>query len=247
MRYLACLALAACSAAPLPADTLDAGGDAAVMNVQPEASNGKPWVWYAPSFGQTVGDPNDQWLIAKWAAAGIETKGVDAGESYGSPAGRKVFTDFYEKTVAEGFSTKPCFYVRSRGGLQGYDWLSEHPQAASCIAGIYPVGDLTNYPGLEKAAPAYGMTVEDLQAHLSENNPIDLLAPLVGAGIPIMHLHGDNDMVVPIEVSSQVVHDRYTAMGGEMTLQVIHGQGHDLSPLYFQSEALAGFVVDHLK
>src|SRR5580765_7963701 len=136
MRYfIFCLVLVACSSPSLPVESIDAGAEAQTV----VAPRGKPWVWYAPTIA-TAGlpDAHDQWLIARWAAVGIVTKGVDVGESYGSPAGRALFTDFYNKTVAEGFSATPCFYLRSRGGLQGYDWLSEHPSSAACIAGIYP-------------------------------------------------------------------------------------------------------------
>jgi fermentation-respiration switch protein FrsA (DUF1100 family) len=138
--------------------------------------------------------------------------------------------------------------AQSRGGLMAYNWAEDpgNTDKISGIAGIYPVGDLRSYPGLATAAPAYGMTVNELQTSLSANNPIDRLQPLADAGISIFHIQGDNDVTVPLSQNSQVVYDRYTAMGGEMTLVVVPGAGHEETSAFFQSTQLLDFVVDHV-
>jgi len=41
--------------------------------------------------------------------------------------------------------------------------------------------------------------------------------------------------------------ERYTALGGTMILVVIHGQGHNMWPGFFQSEDLVNFVKTHAK
>jgi hypothetical protein len=171
---------------------------------------------------------------------------VDLGESYGSPAGRAVCSAFYDTLMARyGLNSKMLLVPQSRGGLMLYNWAADSGNSAkvSRIAGIYPVGDLRSYPGLATAAPAYGMTALELEQHLTENNPIDRLQPLRDAGVKIMHIHGDNDAVVPLSQNSQVIHDRYIGMGGEMTLIVVPGQGHAEIPEFFQSQQMLDFML----
>jgi predicted esterase len=83
-----------------------------------------------------------------------------------------------------------------------------------------------------------------LEKQLSKHNPIDRLEPLAKAGVPILHIHGDADTVVPLEKNSQVLADRYRALGGKMKLTVIPGKGHAEIPEYFQAPPLVQFLSD---
>jgi dipeptidyl aminopeptidase/acylaminoacyl peptidase len=125
-----------------------------------------------------------------------------------------------------------------------YNWAAENPDKVRCIVGIYPVCDLRSYPGLSKAAGAYGMTPADLEKQLTKHNPIDRLEPLVKARVPILHIHGDADDVVPLEKNSQVLMNRYRALGGQMKVIVVPGKGHAESPEYFQEPRLVQFLSD---
>jgi len=128
-----------------------------------------------------------------------------------------------------------------------YNWAVENPQSVACIAGIYPVCNLASYPGLARACGAYGMTEESLAAGLAEHNPIDRLARLAKANVPIFHIHGDRDSVVPLDKNSAVVKKRYDRLGGKMTLRVVHGQGHNLWPGWFHCRQLVDFVITHAR
>jgi len=96
---------------------------------------------------------------------------------------------------------------------------AENPDAVACIAGIYPVCNLTAYPGLARACGAYGLTEQGLATVLTDHNPIDRLAPLAEAKVPIFHMHGDRDSVVPLAANSAEMHKRYEKLGGKMTLE----------------------------
>jgi alpha-L-rhamnosidase len=61
--------------------------------------------------------------------------------------------------------------------------------------------------------------------------------------VPIFHIHGDTDTVVPLDKNSAVVKARYDALGGPMTLEVVKGQGHNMWPGWFHSQALVDFVI----
>jgi alpha-beta hydrolase superfamily lysophospholipase len=202
-----------------------------------------PWVWYAPTLPGLPG-AEEKWMFEKFTNAGIAVAGIDVGESYGNTDGRALFSSFYEELVSKrGLSKRPCLLARSRGGLMLYNWAAEHPSSVACVAGIYPVCNLSSYPGIKAARGAYGMTEEQLNAKLTEHNPIDRIESLAKAHVPIYHIHGDSDTTVPLEQNSGELARRYRQLGGVMTLNVIKGQGHNMWPGWFQCQELVDFVI----
>src|SRR5690606_27179484 len=157
---------------------------------------------------------------------------------YGSPAGNELFSSFYAEMTARGYSAKPVLLGRSRGGLMTLSWAAENPERVAGFAGIYPVCNLASYPGLAKAAPAYGMSAGELEKRLAEYNPVDRLAPLARARVPLFAIHGDVDTLVPLGENSGLLRDRYAALGAEMRLLVPPGQGHNMWSGFFQSQEL---------
>jgi pimeloyl-ACP methyl ester carboxylesterase len=247
--------LAAINAAEPPAKKLPLPGEVFVVQdrtafvIPAKAADGKatPWVWYAPTLPGLPGDA-EKWMFEKFTEAGIAIAGIDAGESYGNPAGNALFSALYaELTEKRGFSRKPVMLGRSRGGLMTLSWAAENPGKVGGFAGIYPVCNLSSYPGLAKAAPAFKMTAEELEKRLAEFNPVDRLAPLAKAGVPLFAIHGDVDKVVPLEANSGLMKTRYEALGGKMQLIIPPGQGHNIWPGFFQCEELVAFVKAHCK
>ncbi|MFT4514042.1 MAG: pimeloyl-ACP methyl ester carboxylesterase [Planctomycetota bacterium] len=205
--------------------------------------SGIPWVWYAPTLHGLPSNA-EKWMFDQFQAAGIAIAGVDVGESYGSPAGRRVFTEFHRHLVQKRFLAKqPCLLARSRGGLMLYGWAVEHPLSVAGIAGIYPVMDLTSYPGLAKACGAYGMSEAELTAALPRHNPMERLASLAKANVPIYHIHGDKDRVVPFAANSGALLQRYRKLGGQIVVRTAEGQGHNMWQGFFQDQALVDFVI----
>lgn len=228
---------------PMPGESLVFDGHECFLILPENAAPGTPWVWYAPTL---KGLPSEQevWMFRQFLAKGIAIAGIDIGESYGSPEGRKIYADHYAYlTGKREFSRKPVLLARSRGGLMLYSWAAENPGSVAAIAGIYPVCDIASYPGLARAAGAYHMTAEELEGKLDEHNPIARLAPLAGAKVPILHIHGDSDKVVPLNANSAELVKRYKALGGSAQLEVVPGGGHDLNPAWFQSRQLADFII----
>ena len=204
-----------------------------------------PWVWYAPTLSSPP-DASHEWMFGQWLERGIAIAGVDVGESFGNPAGRAGFTALYNKLTGEmRLAPKACLLAQSRGGLMHYNWAAENPGRVACIAGIYPVCDLRSWPGLAQCAPAYGMTEQGLSIHVAEHNPIDRLAPLAAARLPILHLHGDSDTVVPLDRNSRIIAERYRQLGGDVQLIVVPGRGHQVCPEFFHSQTLVDFVIAH--
>ena len=85
--------------------------------------------------------------------------------------------------------------------------------------------------------------MEELEKRLAEYNPLARLAPLAKARVPIFHIHGDVDTVVPLQDNSGEVARRYQELGGKMQLVVPPGQGHNMWPGFFQCQELVDFVI----
>ena len=202
------------------------------------------WMWYAPHFdGVMPRDPLHKWICTRLLDAGMAIAGVDVGESYGSPEGRRIYTEFHRALVgAYHLAGRARLLAQSRGGLMHYNWAVEHPSCVERIAAIYPVCNLADWPGAEKAAPAYGLTPEQMQAQLPQHNPIERLAPLAAANIPILHLHGDCDSVIPLEKHSGEFARRYQALGGPIELVVVPGAEHEEIDAFFTSQKLVDFL-----
>ena len=201
-----------------------------------------PWVWYAPTLPD-LPSAAERWMFERFRESGIAIAGIDVGESYGSPAGCDLYSAFFdEMTHQRGFAAKPVLLGRSRGGLMTLSWAADHPNNVAGFAGIYPVTNLASYPGLAKAAPAYRLTELELAECLADYNPIDRLAGLARARVPMFSIHGDSDKLVPLESNSGELQRRYSALGGTMQLIVPPGQGHNMWSGFFQCEELVEFV-----
>jgi hypothetical protein len=230
---------------PLPGESFRLNGQDAFVVTPRKPAMGKPWVFYAPTLKNLPGK-EEVWMLERFLKAGIAIAGIDVGESYGSPKGRAGYDGLFNYLVkTRGFSNKPVLLARSRGGLMLYSWAAQNPSRVSAIAGIYPVCNLESYPGLNRACGAFGMTQEQLKSELAKHNPIDRLASLAKARVPIHHIHGDSDKLVPNDQNSAIVAKRYAKLGGTMSLEVVKGRGHTLWSGWFQSKTLTDFVIEN--
>jgi len=89
------------------------------------------------------------------------------------------------------------------------------------------------------------MTESELAARMSDHNPVDRTEPLAKAGVPIFHIHGDIDKVVPLEDNSGLLARRYQASGGSIHLKIAEGQGHNMWRGFFECQELVDFVIGH--
>jgi len=228
---------------PLPGESFKLDGHDAFVILPAKVRAKTPWVWYAPTL---PGLPSkaEVWMFKQFLENGIAIAGIDAGESYGSPRGTALYNKFYGHLVSDrGFSSKPCLLARSRGGLMLYSWAIDNPQSVSGVAGIYPVCSVASYPGVPRAASAFDLTPVELEAQLSKFNPVDRLRPLAEAKVPVMHIHGDSDKVVPLEANSEMLATRYRGFGGPVNIEVIAGQGHNMWEGWFTSQSLTNFII----
>jgi hypothetical protein len=209
----------------------------------------QPWVFYAPTL-PAYPDSHEKWMHEQFLAAGVAVAGIDVGEGYGNPAGRELFSAVYDElTTKRGFAKKPCLLGRSRGGLWVTSWATANPEKVAGIAGIYPVFDFRTYPGLDRAAPAYGLTLAGLQEMLAEHNPIEKVGVLAAKKIPALFIHGDVDTVVPLKENSAEFVKRYEAAGAKDSVKLIvpAGQGHNFWEGFFRCQELIDFTIKQAK
>ena len=232
---------------PMPGESFRIDGHDAFVILPKDAAGPTPWVWYAPTL-KGLPAKSEVWMFERFLAAGVGVAGVDVGESFGSPEGRAAYSAFYEHlTTDRGFAARPCLLARSRGGLMLYGWAAGNPEKVSGVAGIYPVCNVASYPGVAKAAPAYGLTAEEMAEELTKHNPVDRLRPLAEAKVPVFHIHGDSDTVVPLAENTALLAERYREFGGPVEVEIVAGGGHDMWQGWFRSERLTDFVIERAR
>jgi hypothetical protein len=217
----------------------------------------KRWVWEFPfwlGINDGFGSVAHRFYVEKALAAGLHVAGVDVGPSCASPAAAEVCQEFYEQLVSKhGLHKRARLLAHSHGGLIAYGWAFRHPTCVERIAGMCPATDFRTYPTLPNvvAGPTkgldYGLSLEELERRAGEFNPIDNLAPLAKAGVKILHLHGDEDTLIPTGANSTELARRYRELGGVAEIVLLPGlgptkRGHD-GPELYESAPLVSFLL----
>jgi pimeloyl-ACP methyl ester carboxylesterase len=215
-------------------------------------------VWISNLFLATHyskrGDVAHRFYIEALLARGFHIAGVDVGTSCGSPAGAKVYDQFYQ-LVRDKYRlhAKTRLIGQSNGGLIAYGFAFRHPDRVDRILGICPATDLASWPGLHRlvdsarftpAGLSFGLTKDEWSERLTEFNPIDNLAPLAKAGVKLHHIHGTHDAIVPLNPNTAELARRYRALGGDIQVETInqgtHGGPHSA---FFQSRQALDFLL----
>ncbi len=248
---LSCLILPLTAEDGLPknAETFEVGENHAFVYAAPNPAKGKPWVWYAPTI-KNLAPAERKSYYETFAKAGISIAGFDLGEVRGSPASTAKFTLFYEAMVKRGYSPKPILLGQSRGGIMTLAWAFRNPDKVQAWVGIYPVCNLESWSLKSSKALTladFAMTEPELVAKLPEFNPIDNLQGLLKNKVPMFAVHGDKDALVPYDLNTKLLKERYEAGGGSIQVKVIPGIGHQVHPEFFACQELVDFVLKHAK
>ncbi len=203
-----------------------------VLVVAPNKPAGeKPWVWHGEFFGHKPAP--DVALLGR----GFHIVYMRVPDMLGCPRAVRHWDAFYnELTEKYGFAKKAALVGLSRGGLYCYNWAAANPDKVACIYGDAPVCDFKSWPGGKgkgKGSPrdwklvlqTYGFK-NDTEALAYDKNPVDNLAPLAKAGVPLLHVYGEADDVVPWDENTGVIAQRYRQLGGAIELIAKPGVGH---------------------
>ena len=191
---------------------------------------GRPWVWRAEFFDAFP--QVDLALLQK----GFHLVYIGVGNTFGCPSAMAHWDAYYGYLVNHGLSHQGVLEGLSRGGLYVYNWGAANPDKVACIIGDNPVCDFKSWPGGKGKGPGsagdwqsliqlYGFK-DEAEAMAYKKNPVDNLKPLAQAHVPIIHMAGDADEVVPYEENTVILKQRYDAMGGKITVIVKKGFKH---------------------
>ncbi len=211
-------------------------------------ADGKPWVWRARFWGH---EPQFDLAMLE---RGYHVAYCDVGNLFGSSEAVRRWNELYNYLRFEHlFADRVVLEGMSRGGLIVYNWAAANPDKVAAIYGDAPVMDFKSWPGGKGVGPgaagawkaclkAYGMTEAEALAY--KGNPIDNLAPLAKAGIPIIHVVGDVDEVVPVAENTAIAQARYKKLGG--VFEVIHKKDVGHHPHCLKNpQPIVDFILRH--
>ncbi len=195
------------------------------------AAAGRPWVWHGEFFGHKPAP--DIALLGK----GFHIVYMKINDMLGCPDAVKLWNECYaELTAKYGLSNKPSLVGLSRGGLYCYNWAIANPAKVSCIYADAPVCDFKSWPGGKgkgkgdaknwALVPKLWGLKDEAEALAYKGNPVDNLAPLAQNHVPLLHVFGDADDVVPWDENTGLIETRYKELGGSITLIRKPGVGH---------------------
>lgn len=209
-------------------------------------AKGHPWVLRARFWGHEP--QTDIELLEN----GFYVAYCDVADMYGSDKAIKRWDKFYNKMIKAGMARRVVLEGMSRGGLIVYNWAARNPEKVACIYADAPVLDIKSWPMGEgksegsasdtnKMMKAYGFSKKK-DALEWKNNPLDHCKIMVEYKIPILHVVGDSDDVVPVYENTAIFEKKISDFGGK--IQVIHksGIGHHPHSLY-NPERIVSFIL----
>lgn len=184
---------------------------------------GNPWYWRTEFFGH---EPQvDLELLRR----GFHVAYINVQNLYGAPVALPPMNEFYEyvRSVYR-LSSKVSLAGFSRGGLFAFNWTVANPEKVAAIYADNAVCDFKSWPGgkgigvgskkdWERLLEVYQFANEDAALKYAAN-PVDTLKVLVDASIPIVGFSGKADSVVPFGENIGLVQDRYSRLGGEISI-----------------------------
>jgi pimeloyl-ACP methyl ester carboxylesterase len=214
-----------------------------------EPLRGRPWIWRTMFWDAF---PTADLALLK---AGFHLAFIDVGDTFGCPDAMKHFDAFYSVMRDQyDLAPKPALEGLSRGGLYAYRWAYVNTDKVGCIYGDAPVCDMKSWPGgrgkgkgslheWQEAIKDYHFSSEQEMIDF-KGNPIDVLEPIAAAHIPIIHVCGDSDTVVPADENTDIVRKRYMALGGDFVMIVKEGCDHHPHGLT-DPTPVVNFIVAH--
>ena len=210
------------------------GADVLVVE-PPNPLPGRPWAWRCEFFG-AFPNADLELLRQGWHLAYISVP-----DQFGSPQAMARWDKFYGVLVQQhGLHPKPALIGLSRGALYGMAWAAAHPDRTLLVYLDNGVCDFKSWPGGQRKGLGRGPGSEaewpkllqayhfkdDAEAIAYPHNPVDNLATIARARMPILLVYADRDQIVPHQENSEVVFDRYRALGGPIERIVKPGLDH---------------------
>ncbi|TLU98062.1 SGNH/GDSL hydrolase family protein [Dyadobacter luticola] len=217
-----------------------------------KAIAGNPWIWRAhfPTWHTEM----DSILLSR----GFYVAYVNTNDLFAHPKAMQVWDDFYDYLVKQKqFAPRVALEGVSRGGLYVYGWAKRNPDKVSCIYAEAPVCDPKSWPGGKGKGKGskedwaswlklFNQTEE--QAANFKDIPINDLAGLASFKVPVVHVLGLQDKLVPPDENSDILLKNYQALGGPVSVYPMTRGEQTLEGHHFpieHPEILADFIVSN--
>lgn len=173
---------------------------------------GKPWVFRAGFVERDAAV--DQELLAK----GFHIVTGPVPSNADGPS-LKHWNAVYKHLTDHGFAKKPVMEGAGRAAGEVYAWAIENADKVCCVYAENPV----------------------LRCFMSKTQPIDNLAPLAKARVPLIHVCGSLDPAY--KEHTKVVEQRYKELNGPTIFLVKEGEGHyPLAPK--EAKPVASLIIE---
>ncbi len=205
------------------------GHQAKVVLPQKKDSLAK-WIWRARFWAHEP--QTDLALLSN----GFHLVYIDVANLFGNQEAINLWNDFYIY-CRETYHLNPKVALEgmSRGGLIVYNWAAQNTDKVACIYADAPVCDLKSWPGgkykgigspddWQKALAAHQLDEESILEY--KNMPIYTAKAVAIAKIPILHICGEDDMVVPYEENTAILEKTVIDEGGQIQIILKKGIGH---------------------
>lgn len=184
-------------------------------------AQGKPWVWRARFWG------HEPAFDIAMLERGYHIVYCDVAELFGNAESMKIWGDFCGLLRSKNFNTKSVMEGMSRGGIYIYNWLLKHPDRVSAVYADAPVLDPTSWPGGKGSGKGsasdwahfkqvYSLT--DVAADAFKASPLGRAEAIALSGIPLLHVVGDADDIVPTAENTLPFAERIRKAGGQIEL-----------------------------
>jgi len=190
----------------------------------------KYWIWRTQFWGH---EPQVDIALLK---KGFHLVYIDVVDLYGNQVAVERFNAFYSFLIKNfGFNKKTVLEGMSRGALDAYNWASKNTDKVFCIYGDAPVCDIKSWPGglergegsksdWKKCLKAYGLTESTVKDF--KDIPLYNCIKLAEAKIPVLHVCGDKDPVVPMDENTNKLAKIFREAGGEIQIIIKKETGH---------------------
>lgn len=190
---------------------------------------GHPWIWRARFWGH---EPQTEIALLE---RGFHVAYCDVAELFGNEEALSLWNDFYKLLTGASLSEKSAMEGMSRGGIYIYRWAAAYPERVNAIYADAPVLDFKSWPwawGKNQGNAIWETFKKDFtfpsdeEALAFRGSPLDFAGKIAGTGIPLLHVVGDADDVVPVSENTKPFEQKIREAGG--LIQVIHkpGIGH---------------------
>lgn len=220
----------------------DSKSRAAMTIVEPKvAAEGKPWIWRPAFFGH---EPQADLALLN---LGFHVAYLDMTNMYGSPDSVKFGKKFHDYLVkAFGFHPKAVMEGMSRGGYYSLRFAAEYPESVAALYLDAPVCDLRSWPK-KRDARLWADALKKWGIKDGEDfpgAPLDSLEGMAREKIAILSVCGDADTEVPMAENTDVLKERYEALGGKIAVITKPGVGHhphSLNP----PDKIVNFIIEN--